>query len=298
MKMRNNLVGHFGKIYTISWSPALDTSLLSASQDGTMIVWNALRKLKNQIVRLDCQWVMACSFSANGNQITCGGLDNSVSIFPVQPGKDDTQSTAALNHHDGYISCIRFIDDSTVLTSSGDATCILWDLTHETPKTIFAEHTGDVMSVSIAGKDTFFSGGTDNLCKFWDTRNPKCVRTFEGHEADINSVVTVADGNSVITGSDDGSCKLFDVRSWSQLNVYASNDSMHAVTSVEVSKTGRLLFAGYDDCTVQVYDVVKGERINPILTGHHMNRVACLGLNKTGLALATGSWDDSMKIWA
>ena len=34
-----------------------------------------------------------------------------------------------LASHTGYLSCCRFINDGTrILTSSGDMTCILWDV--------------------------------------------------------------------------------------------------------------------------------------------------------------------------
>merc|ERR1740123_2189981 len=54
-----------------------------------------------------------------------------------------------LAQHEGYLSCCRFIDDNEIITSSGDSTCILWDVETKTPKITFSDHTGDVMSVSI-----------------------------------------------------------------------------------------------------------------------------------------------------
>jgi len=307
------LIGHFGKIYTLNWSPVPENynHLLSASQDGTMIVWNAMRGLKNQIVRLDCQWVMASSFTADGRTLACGGLDNNVTMYPVSIGRDDAQVSSTLQHHDGYISCIRFLNNAQAITSSGDATCIQWDLETEAPLTVFAEHEGDVMSVSPASESTFFSGATDSRAKLWDVRVNRCIRTFKGHEADVNAVVAFPDGHAVITGSDDNSCKLYDVRSYSELNSYTfDNDQMTSVTSVDISKTGRLLFAGYDNCTVHVWDVIHAKTVGGHLVDNalgmkanpegvaHSNRVACLAINGDGMALATGSWDETMKIWA
>ncbi len=43
-------------------------------------------------------------------------------------------------------------------------------------------------------------------------RNGKCVQTLKGHESDINSVKFFPDGRAVGTGSDDSSCRLFDLR--------------------------------------------------------------------------------------
>ena len=55
-------------------------------------------------------------------------------------------------------------------------------------------------------------------------------------------------GMAFIAGSDDGTCNLFDIRSYSQLHKIQSDTVKHAVTSTDLSSTGRFLVAGYDDC--------------------------------------------------
>lgn len=50
-----------------------------------------------------------------------------------------------LNAHIGYLSCCRFLNDRQIVTSSGDMTCILWDIEQGTKLTEFSDHNGDVM---------------------------------------------------------------------------------------------------------------------------------------------------------
>lgn len=102
------------------------------------------------------------------------------------------------------------------------------------------------------------------------------------------------DGQAFATGSDDASCRLFDLRADRELNVYAHNNILCGVTSVGFSASGRLLFAGYEDYNVNVWDVLKGERVG-VLAGHE-NRVSCLGVSADGKALCTGSWDSQLKV--
>ena len=40
----------------------------------------------------------------------------------------------------------------------------------------------------------------------------KFVNVYEGHEADINSIEFVSNGKVFATGSDDSTCRLFDLR--------------------------------------------------------------------------------------
>jgi len=184
------------------------------------------------------------------------------------------------------------------VTSSGDSTCILWDVEAKSPKCIFNDHTGDVMSVSVFdANDTFVSGSCDATAKLWDHRQAKaCVKTFEGHESDINSVQFFPDGTSVGTGSDDSSCRLFDIRAYDQLNKFSDEKILCGITSVAFSRTGKLLFAGYDDYNCYLWDTQLGKLVVQLLG--HDNRVSCLGVTNDGKALCTGSWDTLLKIWA
>eukprot|EP00835_Amoeboradix_gromovi_P003679 NODE_252_length_12846_cov_0.309485.p10 type:complete len:144 gc:universal NODE_252_length_12846_cov_0.309485:7208-7639(+) len=97
-------------------------------------------------------------------------------------------------------------------------------------------------------------------------------------------------------GSDDASCRLFDLRADRELNQYTHDNILCGITSVGFSASGRLLFAGYDDFNCNVWDTMKGERVGVLAA--HDNRVSCLGVSSDGMALCTGSWDSLLKVWA
>lgn len=101
-------------------------------------------------------------------------------------------------------------------------------------------------------------------------------------------------GDAFATGSDDASCKLFDLRADRELNTYAHDNILCGITSVAFSNSGRVLFAGYDDYNCNVWDTLKGERIG-VLSGHD-NRISTLGVSGDGIALCTGSWDSLLKV--
>ncbi|MES1923321.1 G protein subunit beta [Bonamia ostreae] len=154
------------------------------------------------------------------------------------------------------------------------------------------------MSVAIKkSSNIFVTGSCDANSKIFDVRAGKnSVATFAGHESDINSVCFFNDINCIGTGSDDSSCRLYDMRSMQQLNRYVSDNILCGITSVVPSRGGKYLFAGYDDYNVYAWDVLSGEPA--MTTTAHENRVSCIDINRDGLALATGSWDTFVKIWA
>lgn len=146
------------------------------------------------------------------------------------------------------------------------------------------------------------------------------------NELDTNGVVLFQffpNGYAFATGSDDATCRLFDIRSDQELAMYSHDNIICGITSVAFSKSGRLLLAGYDDFNCNVWDSMKTERagkicaiylkqfrfcdscwflkyciisIIGILAGHD-NRVSCLGVTEDGMAVATGSWDSFLRIW-
>lgn len=146
------------QIYSLDWSYRERTRIVSASQDGRLIVWNAISSQKTHAIKLPCAWVMACAFSPSGHAVACGGLDNVCSIFNLNSTADKDGNlplSCALVGHKGYLSCCRYVPDEEahIITSSGDHTCIMWDAETSQRIALFggdspAGHTSDVMRYS------------------------------------------------------------------------------------------------------------------------------------------------------
>lgn len=222
MKSRKVLKGHLAKIYAMHWSTDR-RHLVSASQDGKLIIWDAYTTNKVHAIPLRSSWVMTCAYAPSGNYVACGGLDNICSVYNLSSREGPTRVARELSGHSGYLSCCRFINDRRILTSSGDMTCMLWDVETGSKVTEFADHLGDVMSISInpTNQNVFVSGACDAFAKLWDIRTGKAVQTFAGHESDINAVQFFPDGQAFGTGSDDATCRLFDIRADREVNTYA-----------------------------------------------------------------------------
>lgn len=170
----------------------------------------------------------------------------------------------------------------------------LWDLETGKQKIIFTNHIGDCMSLALSSDmNTFVSGACDSLAKVWDLREGTCKQTFSGHTSDINAIsvrthtlevtqtlhtISVSfynfsclllprppqffpSGNAIITGSDDCSCKMYDLRSDQEVSNYQDTSLNAGVTSLALSNSGRLIFAGYDDFNCHIWDSLKGEKV-------------------------------------
>lgn len=143
---RRTLKGHMGKIYSMHWSES-NNNLVSAAQDGVLIVWDGITTNKLHAIPLACAWVMTCGFAPSGDFVASGGLDNSCSVFNLSsPATDEGKPATELTGHNGHLSACRFLSNEQILTSSGDKTSVLWDTQSGKQITKFEEHTGDVLT--------------------------------------------------------------------------------------------------------------------------------------------------------
>ena len=94
-----------------------------------------------------------------------------------------------------------------------------------------------------------------------------CRQTFTGHEPDINAICFFPNCNAFATGSDDATCRLFDLRADQELRTYSHDNIICGITSVSFSKSARLLLAGYDDFNCNVWDALKADRAGRTLPG-------------------------------
>uniref|UniRef100_A0A3Q3LGM9 Guanine nucleotide binding protein (G protein), beta polypeptide 2 n=1 Tax=Mastacembelus armatus TaxID=205130 RepID=A0A3Q3LGM9_9TELE len=285
MRTRRTLRGHLAKIYAMHWGS--DSRLLvSASQDGKLIVWDSYTTNKIHAIPLRSSWVMTCAYAPSGSYVACGGLDNICSIYCLKTREGNVRVSRELPE----------IATHTSLISALSAPSALWDIETSQQTTVFSGHTGDVMSLSLSPDlRTFVSGACDASVKLWDIRDSMCRQTFTGHESDINAICFFPNGSAFATGSDDATCRLFDLRADQELSIYCHDNIICGITSVAFSRSGRLLLAGYDDFNCNIWDAMKGDRAG-VLAGHD-NRVSCLGVTDDGMAVCTGSWDSFLKIW-
>lgn len=162
-------------------------------------------------------------------------------------------------------------------------------------------HVGDCMSLALSSDmNVFVSGACDSQAKLWDIREGTCKQTFQGHTSDINAIAVsgscclgthicthmhpshplnpfgcgaasahmddfhsqfVPSGTAMVTGSDDATCKMYDLRSDQELITYQDSSIACGVTSVALSLSGRLIMAGYDDFNCNIWDSLKAEKV-------------------------------------
>ncbi|WP_165634737.1 NB-ARC domain-containing protein [Thermostaphylospora chromogena] len=119
------------------------------------------------------------------------------------------------------------------------------------------------------------------------------LQTLTGHDGVVEAVAISADGTTAITGSDDGSVRVWDLRNGSEPRILPTGP----VQAVAMNADGTTAITGSDDGSVRVWDLRNGsEPLLQTLTGHD-GAVEAVAISADGTTAITGSDDGSVRVW-
>lgn len=106
IKPRRKLAGHLAKVTDAQWGSD-SQHLLSAGQDGNLLVWDVISKNKLFVISLKTPWVIACAYSASREFVASGGLDDVCSVHDLRSRDGEAQLDKELKGHNGCV--VRFV---------------------------------------------------------------------------------------------------------------------------------------------------------------------------------------------
>ncbi|MDF5730295.1 MAG: serine/threonine protein kinase, partial [Rhizonema sp. PD38] len=118
-------------------------------------------------------------------------------------------------------------------------------------------------------------------------------RTLTGHSSWVISVAISPDGNTLASGSNDKTIKLWNLATGEQTRTLQGHSDL--VHSVAISPDGKTLTSGSVDKTIKLWNLATGEQIRT-LQGHS-DSVISVAISPDGKTLASGSFDKTIKIW-
>lgn len=200
------LLGQPGKQTSIEFSPG-GKSLASASGDGRceIRVWN-LQTGQMRVLKDSWRGPSSISFSPDGRQIAASDSDLSnaaIRLWDLETGK-----SRVLGRSTRQITSVALLPDGKHLASgSWDETVRLWNV-HTGEARILGENCSCVCRIALSRKGNKLAAySLDGKLRVWDVDTGRS-RTV-GECFGVNAISFMSDGVALVTGSDDGTVRLW-----------------------------------------------------------------------------------------
>ncbi|CAH1241171.1 WDR37 [Branchiostoma lanceolatum] len=270
-----NYIGHSGSVNSIRFHPN-DQLALTASGDHTAHVWRSAVVLP--------QVPPEGNRSSDEDQIEAAEKEEGEAAAHTEPGDSSdfaptvvrSPLTEFTGHQDVIIAADWMADGKQVVTASWDRTAQLYDL--ETTELVqsLTGHDQELTNCSTHPTQRLVvTSSKDSTFRLWDFRDPSIhsVNVFQGHTDTVNSV-TFTSGDNVVSGSDDRTVKVWDLKNMRSPLATIRTDS--AINRISVSPLHKVIAIPHDNRHIRLFDL-QGVRLARLprsnRTGHH--RMVC-----------------------
>ena len=195
--------GHGGPVWSCCEGP--DSSLISASYDKTIKVWNLSTGRCEFTMRGHNEWVS--SVDCNEHIICSGSWDATVKIW--DQATKLCINTLAFEHNDA-VYCLQ-LHQNNLLLGLKSRVLELWDVESAMRVQSFVGHYKGINAVKI-GEKVAVSGSSDSLVKVWDLNSGECTCNLAGHSSNVMCLDYDAGSWRVVTGSYDKTIRVWDLR--------------------------------------------------------------------------------------
>jgi WD40 repeat protein/serine/threonine protein kinase len=117
--------------------------------------------------------------------------------------------------------------------------------------------------------------------------------TLKGHKAAVQSVSFSRDGNRIVSGSGDGTIRIWDVESGHSITTLDVQSG--PVSATAFSPDGKQIVCATWGRVFTLWDAVSGGQMQR-MSGHTQG-VACLAFSPDGTRIVSGSWDKTIRVW-
>ncbi len=206
------------RIMCVSVGPS-SNNIVAGYYSGQIKIWNIISgECVDIIVSEDRGYLKSVKYSSNGKYIVATSMSN-ILLYDATSGEcidiiDRVSSPS--------ISSACFTPDcSDIIYVLYDGTVEKYNLKRKRNTVIVNGDERDVRHSTISPDGRYFaytfeSKGSYGI-KLIDLRTKACVRTFTKHKGTINKIAYSADGNLIISASDDGTVKVHDARGYHKI---------------------------------------------------------------------------------
>jgi len=290
------LRGHTAFVNAVAYAPD-GACLVSASDDSTLIVWDAATGEAMRTLRGHMSAVNAVAYAPDGARLVSASNDSTLIVWDAATG----EALRTLHGHMSAVNAVAYAPDGARLVSaSWDETLIMWDAaTGEALRTLHG-HTAGVRAVAYAPDGAcLVSASDDHTLIVWDAATGEAIRTLHGHTAGVRAVAYAPDGAHLLSASWDKTLIMWDAVMGETLRTLRGHTAF--VSAVVYAPDGACLVSTSDDSTLIVWDAPSP--LAPLPEGEHrtlhghMSAVTAIAYAPDGACLVSASDDSTLIVW-
>lgn len=221
MNLVGVLTGHEGWVTKVATNSQVETLLVSASRDKTLIVWEITREndcygFAKKRLYGHGHFVSDVVISSDGMFALSGSWDKTLRLWDLKAG---TTRTRFVGHTKDVLSVAFSADHRHIVSGSRDKTIRLWNTLGECKYTMGGEssdssegHSDWVSCVTFNPiTPQIISCGWDKMVKVWQLASCKLKTNYIGHTGTVNCVTVSPDGSLCASGGKDSMAMLWDL---------------------------------------------------------------------------------------
>jgi WD40 repeat protein len=161
----------------------------------------------------------------------------------------------------GGIAPLAFSPDGQVLASAGhDDAIILWDLATAKPLRRVSTAPHSLLHLAFSPEGRTLAGGDHQIIRLWNASTGRpLLEAPEAHRGNINQVLFLPDGRTLVTASNDRTIRFWDVATSRQRLVLTGHG--YWVRAIAVSPDGTTLASSSFDNSVRLWDIATAREI-------------------------------------
>ncbi|XP_062585937.1 WD repeat-containing protein 48-like [Saccostrea cucullata] len=193
-------------------------TLISASSDTTVKVWNAHRGFCMSTLRTHNDYVKCLAYAKDKEQAASAGLDSAIFLW-------DVNTLTALT-----------TSNNTVTTSN----------LHENKHSIYS------LAMNPPGT-VIVSGSTEKALRVWDPRTCQKIMKLKGHTDNVKALVLNRDGTQCLSGSSDGTIRLWSLGQQRCVATFRVHDE--GVWALQANEAFTTVYSGGRDRRIWATDI-------------------------------------------
>lgn len=301
------LAGHTLEVTAVA--VARDKSPVSASEDGTVRVWDRAARRERLILHHPNTGVrsVACTPAAAEANLCLSGAADGIGRLWDLDGKGEAPLHTLKDQHRGALTAVAFSPDGKICATGGeDHRVCLWRTATGEPLYSFVAHSGAITSIQFTPQARLVTGGRDNDIRLWalGEKGARLEQTFDHASGDVGYAGVSPDGRRFLF--DQG--KVLRVRSLPEGLTEGVIQSPSGGTNFNAfalfSPDGRLVVTSdASEGRMQLWRAPTAARrhateLRQLVSGERSRVMTSATFAADGNFLVTGSRDRQVVVWA